>query len=281
WGFYFTNAVEIVANPLGSVDVMDAINHHIPSSAGFIAELEKIKDEDSRDVPYSRNHTIAIRRMHQILVARILVFEHFLKKAKASHPAQSINEFKKHWLFLQLRSIDILRVGVFAKLSKELSDASDKYLMIGGLRVHSKLLALQDEFGDFVIVLDEAQIAIETLNGTFRSERDKSVKHPVLRPIISACTAASEFPVILSGTDLSFEIVNHVVYSAVMKDSIFTHATNTGAFDDRERQCNYIMHYMPKFIAESESGRKLLGRAWNCVRGRCSAIPDPYEDCSY
>ncbi|KAL5521779.1 hypothetical protein ACEPAF_2527 [Sanghuangporus sanghuang] len=270
WGFYFTTIVNDENHGLGSVDMMDTIEKFIPRSRRFTNNPATLNIE-GQDAAFSINRYIAERRVYQVLRARGLIFEHFLKVAREMYPDRSINEFKEHWLFLQLLPIKLLGKDVFRILSGNLKDASDEYLMMGNHRVHRYLKNLQKTFqlgDDFFLILDEAQRAINSLNGCFRSEQNQAVKQPVLRPITKAWKEATIFPVIVSGTGLSIHVVNEVMDSAVMKINAFARATRTGAFDDENRQREYILRYMPPHLVETDSGRAFLKRVWNYARGR-------------
>ncbi|KAL5498504.1 hypothetical protein ACEPAH_1857 [Sanghuangporus vaninii] len=270
WGFYFTTIVNDENHGLGSVDMMDTIEKFIPRSLRFTKNPATLNIE-AQDTAFSSNHYIAERRVYQVLRARALIFEHFLKVAREMYPDRSINEFKEHWLFIQLLPIKLLGKDVFRILSGILKDAGDEYLMMGSYEIHEYLLGLQQNFDlgdDLFLILDEAQRAINSLNGCFRSEQNQAVKRPVLRPIIKAWKEATSFPVIVSGTGLSIDVVNEVMDSAVMKINAFARVTRTGAFDDENRQREYILRYMPPHLADTDSGRAFLKRAWNYVHGR-------------
>ncbi|KAL5514187.1 hypothetical protein ACEPAG_2275 [Sanghuangporus baumii] len=271
WGFYFTTVVNDENYCLGSVDMMKMIENLIPRSRHFTDNPASL-DIKYQDTAFSRNHDIAERHVYQVLRARILIFEHFLKVAREMYPDRSINDFKEYWLFLQLFPIELLGKDVFRILSGNLKDANDKYLMIGGYQIHEYLLGLQKKFGlgdDFYLILDEAQRAIKSLDGCFRSEKNQAIKRPVLRPIIKVWKQATKFPVIVSGTSLSIDdSINETVGAAIMKFKPFDRATETGAFDNESRQREYILRYMPRHLVETDSGRVFLERAWNYVRGR-------------
>ncbi|KAL5477030.1 hypothetical protein ACEPAI_3217 [Sanghuangporus weigelae] len=270
WGFYFTTIVNNENHRLGSADMMNIIQKFIPRSRRFTNNPADL-DIKYQDAAFSSNHYIAERRVCQALRARALIFEHFLKVAREMYPDRSINEFKKHWLFLQLLPEDVLGGDIFGQLSEDLNDASDGFLMMGNNSVHRYLRDLQKAFhlGDeFFLILDEAQRAINSLNGCFRSEQNQAVRRPVLRPIIKAWKEATSFPVIVSGTGLSIDVVNEVMDSAVMKLNAFARATRTGAFDNEKRQREYILRYMLPHLVDTDSGRAFLKRAWNYARGR-------------
>ncbi|KAL5514165.1 hypothetical protein ACEPAG_2253 [Sanghuangporus baumii] len=248
WGFYFTTIVDDASNRLGSVDMESTIKKFIPRSRCF-TDNHAVLDAEHKDAAFSRNHYIAERRVYQVLRARILIFEHFLR----------------------LLPISLLGRDVFQILSENLKDASDEYLMTANYKIHHYLLRLQEKFDlgdDFYLILDEAQRALGSLDACFRSEQNREIRRPVLRPIIRAWKDATSFPVIVSGTGLSIDIINEARASTVMKLKAFRRATETGAFDTENRQREYILRYMPPHLAETESGSAFLKRAWNYARGR-------------
>ena len=252
------------------MDLKDTVFKYILRSSQF-QEYPELLQPYERDAAYTTNHYIAERRMFQVIRARMLVFEYLWRAIEQMYPSRDVNEFKIRWLFLQLCPSDVLREDVFTDLVDILKDAEDDYLMKRSGGLDKDLFKLQDSFRslkDFVIVLDEAQVLGEKLPRAFRSERDDATTRPVLRPIISALKTASSCPNVVAGTGLSIELVNEVITSAVGKPARFTLVTKTGAFDDPERQRKYILRYMPRHIAESESGKEFLVRAWRWVRGR-------------
>ncbi|TFK60156.1 hypothetical protein BDN72DRAFT_941109 [Pluteus cervinus] len=248
WGFYLTAAKQTAVQVLGSIDVMEAISLHIPQSTGFTEDPQNLA-EHLREEAFRHNHLIARRRMHQIITARVVIFEHFLKTAQEIWPDRSIHDFRQHWLFLQLRPLDILKKDIFADLTRLLNDASDSFLMMSSLSgVDTKLLELQSTFElqqDIVCVLDEAQFASGKLTRAFRSEQKPDIKRPVLSRIVNAWSTSTERPMIVSGTEVSIELVL-----------------------DPKLQYDYIARYMPVTVLESESGKEFLKRAWKWVRGR-------------
>ncbi|KAL5514240.1 hypothetical protein ACEPAG_2328 [Sanghuangporus baumii] len=270
WGFYFTTIVDSLNYDLGSEDISQAIETHIPRSKGFILNPWKLADGNQL-IAFIKNRLIAELRVIQILTARICFFNYFLRMAREAAPSGSVDNYKKHWLFLQLCSAHILGEDVFKKLTETLMDASDEFLLKERFAAHARLAELQTEFSldkEFFFVLDEAQVALDRLQDSFCSEHKEKVKRPVLRAIIESWQLATEFPIVVSGTGLSIDVVNEVVTSAVMKIAPFTFATRTGAFDDEDDQCRYILRYVPRHFAATISGKAFLKRAWNYARGR-------------
>ncbi|EJD03166.1 uncharacterized protein FOMMEDRAFT_156540 [Fomitiporia mediterranea MF3/22] len=275
WGFYFTTAADFANLRLGSQDVYDAIFMRIPNHTNF---TEKPKDVHSTNSPelepaYRRNHSIVARLVYQILTARVIVFEHFLTTFRTLWPGgnKDINEAKLYWLSLQLNSSGILGCDVFKDLAKILDDASNNFIMMDSLEIQNRLFRAISEFkldSGIFLVLDEAQVAAEQLTGCFRSYQFPEKPHAVLSPIIKSWLAATSFPIIVSSTGLSLNMINETVTSAVGKPATFLPFTTTGAFDDKVRQEKYIRRYTPPGFLDSDSGKEFLQRAWNFARGR-------------
>ncbi|KAL5476982.1 hypothetical protein ACEPAI_3168 [Sanghuangporus weigelae] len=78
WGFYFTTVSDNENYWLGSVDMMDTIEKFIPRSRR-VTDNPAGLDIKYQDAALSRNHYIAERGVYQVLRARVLIFEHFLK----------------------------------------------------------------------------------------------------------------------------------------------------------------------------------------------------------
>lgn len=272
WGFYFTSAHHVATNPYGSTDLTSIILEDIPFSRCFCSVPESVP-ENERDATYKYNYHLARRHMFQVIQARLIVFEYFWN-AIQNFPQRDINEFKMHWLFLQLFPHTILGEDVFRNLTMELKHADTDYLKMSSLGLDVGLAKLSNRIDikeDFIIVLDEAQVLGEQMPLAFQSA-DPSVQCPVLKPIVNALLDASELPIIVSGTGLSMDLVNEGTSSTVSKRSAFRLTTHTGSFINRDQQCDYIMRYVPQHIVESEAGKALIERAWRWVRGRYVVI---------
>ncbi|KAL5521540.1 hypothetical protein ACEPAF_2288 [Sanghuangporus sanghuang] len=145
WGFYFTTVVNDLNDWLGSSDMEYATDKGIRRTQGFIRRPD-ILDAGRREAAYDFNHYTAERHVHQVLMARVLILECFLRLAQETFPLRSVNEFKKHWLFVQLRSMRFLGVDVFVELSDKLKDADDDFLKMKNRLVHSYLMEIQENF---------------------------------------------------------------------------------------------------------------------------------------
>ena len=286
WGFYFTATPGFGSNELlGSVDVYNTINTEIPGTEGFVSNPSSRSTERDRRGAFESNHLIAKRRIHQNLIARIIIFEWFLKTAREKLPNASVDSLRERWLYLQLRPTTFFGEDVFSALSKILTDASNNYLGMGAREINGYLSQVLERYQlgrRFYLVLDEAQYTHGKagLDRCFRSESNMSTLRPVLRPILKSWIEAVEFPVILSGTGISMAVVSDVIAS--LKSTGFNVVKSIGAFDNQELQKRYMLRYMPPKYAESESGAFLIERAWNFIRGRycfclcqsCTALTD-------
>ena len=255
---------------LGSVDLQSALES-IATSRGFNDDPWKLPTSERGDA-FMFNDVVAKRHVYQILTARLLVFERFLEVAREVRPAASLNGLKLHWLHLQLCSEGIFSgVDLFARISSLLGDASDEFLLMGGRKLQYRLVDLRTRFDldiEFFLILDEAQVALNFLPDSFCSYSNNELKRPVLSPIVDTFSRSASFPAIVSGTDLSINVVNDVVNASVGGGEEFLLKIPTDAFDDKESQRKYIMRYMPRHIAQTDSGEALIERAWNFARGR-------------
>ncbi|EJC97298.1 uncharacterized protein FOMMEDRAFT_164063, partial [Fomitiporia mediterranea MF3/22] len=275
WGLYFTTLADPANLRLGSTDIHDAIFKWIPKSKGFCEHPKGEFDNNHVQLEpvYRQNREIVTRFSHQILTARVIIFEWFLTTYCAvwQDKDKDPNKAKLHWLSLQLNSRGILGCDVFKDLAKILDDAGDSFIMMDSNKIHERLQGLSKRFkldSSFFLVLDEAQIAAASLANAFESYRELGKTHPILNPLIKSWLAATSFPIIVSSTGLSINTINDTLSSAVGKPATFGKFTKIGAFDNQVSQENYIRRYTPPTLLDSESGKEFLTRAWNYARGR-------------
>ena len=102
WGFYFTTVPGVGVEQLGSVDVYNTINTEIPGTKGFDPDPSSRTTEQDRRGAFESNHLIAKRRIHQNLIARIIIFEWFLKTAREKLPNASADSLRERWLYLSV-----------------------------------------------------------------------------------------------------------------------------------------------------------------------------------
>lgn len=270
WGFYFTSRVN-EDSPFGSEDISEIVENGIPTSYEF---YESPGTETAQGCPndaYDRNTRIARRHMLRVIKARLIVFEYFCSAMKRMFPSRDVNEFKLHWLFLQLLPNEILGGDVFKSLSEMLNDASSDYYTEHITNPSGFYHRVKGELGikNLISVLDDAQILVTKLSGRFQSESYGSFRpRPVLKPIVESLQKLRHTPIIVSGTCLSLQLLSEPVVWEFCTPALFPTITKLKAFDNFEKQRNFIRRYVPEHILETESGKEFLERAWIWVRGR-------------
>ncbi|KAJ7746498.1 hypothetical protein DFH07DRAFT_591550 [Mycena maculata] len=126
---------------------------------------------------------------------------------------------------------------------------------------------IRDIFGGSLhlfYILDEAQAAATSLSSAFSTDGHL---HPILPLIIRTWRAhtADNFRVsmVVSGVEIPQSIFDHDANSSSRR----RWSSDTGAFDE-PAQRRYIERFLPPSIAESQTGERLITRAWNWLRGR-------------
>lgn len=254
-------------NRLGSDDVEVAISD-IKKSDGYVHFLpspESLAFEPIR----AKNVKIANRRFSEVLLARLLIFRLFLEIIQES--GESLTEdHRRRWLTLQLHpSLVLLKhdMNLFVVLSVYLRGATDTYIQdtisneLDGIR--AVWSTLSDTPPHLFIALDEANVSSAKLsNGPFG---DKQVTFSVLNEILRAWRERMEgFPVrfVVAGTQIPKR------YFLQDEWNTFVWSSDTGAFDERALQEQYILQFLPREVAESPSGKDLVRRMWDWCRTR-------------
>lgn len=294
WGFYFTSLVD--SSLLGSSDVQNSIQTHVPDSSSFRRVLP-LSSSSGYEAALITNREIASRIFRQIFLARLMIFNLFAEtmindvKTKSELDVVDSHVYKARWLLLQLQPSFVHPQvwDVFDELSCKLSNASDSYIntttkmLLSTVRSH---LSVVDHPGDLITVsqmstaetaqtplfcvLDEAQYAATQHNSSFRSDQNGSHR-PILREIVKAWEGQSFGQgvfMIVAGTGISKDVVDQAMASAIMKDSRYRWCSDTGAFDFQHVQTNYLRKYLPPNLLQTEAGVRLLERVWYWLHGR-------------
>jgi hypothetical protein len=194
----------------------------------------------------------------------------FLEEASKVSADVPLDQYRGHWLFLQLRPTDVVKTDIFDDLTSLLKRAGDEYLGVTGggeastlstkIYVHYRLTQLY-------LVLDEAQRPARLFKDAYRSAVDTLMERPILREIVAAWDISGYK--IVSGTGLSIKEVQDAVQSQVVKPDIpWRTCTKTGAFDVCQAQSCYISRYLPPHLVHDASGQALLHRCWSWLHGR-------------
>ena len=300
WGFYFTSLVD--SSLLGSSDVQNSIQTHVPDSHQFRRILPPM-GSPGYDTALKANRDIANRVFRQIFLSRLIIFNLFtetmLEYINTHEDApRDPRVFKTRWLLLQLQPSFVHPElwDVFDGLSSKLSDASDSFIntrtkalltstrsMCSRLQAEGSSTSTQTSSSEIAqiplfCVLDEAQHAATQHSSSFRSDHNGSHR-PILREIVKAWEGQSSGQgvfMVVAGTGISKDVVDQAMASAIMKDSKYRWCSDTGAFDTRLAQQQYLQKYLPESFLASESGIRLLERIWYWLHGRYIGVNRMY-----
>ncbi|KAJ6536591.1 hypothetical protein DFH09DRAFT_931293, partial [Mycena vulgaris] len=286
WGFYFSLSVD--SDPMGSIDMQNCIDHRIVDTPGFTPELPEVDFE----MLLAKNREISEDCIHQVLLARLLVFKLFL--ANIIDSGRRITEDdKRRWTLLQIRPA---LVGpshdIFDELSQTLNTCGvDRHRcqLIGDV-VLNQLRHLLSEHSErtgeppteaivLYCVLDEAQLAAATLISAFRSAEDDLTPRSVLRQMITVLASfflPRQFALTVAGTGVNKTLVDDAMRSAIGKTAKSRFRSGTGAFKEEKQSHShekYIRKYIPPQLLATADGERLVQRikAWTVGRFRLTA----------
>ena len=294
WGFYFTSLVD--SSLLGSSDVQNSIQTHVPDSPSF-RRILPLSSSSGYESALITNREIASRIFRQIFLARLVIFNLYAEtmnnviKTKPEMDVVDSNVYKERWLLLQLQPSFVHPQvwDVFDELSCKLSNASDSFIntttkmLLSTVRSHlsvvvqpgdpitaSQMSTAETAQTPLFCVLDEAQYAATQHNSSFRSDQNGSYR-PILREIVKAWEGQSFGQgvfMVVAGTGISKDVVDQAMASAIMKDSRYRWCSDTGAFDLQQVQTHYLRKYLPLGLLQSDAGVRLLERVWYWLHGR-------------
>ena len=294
WGFYFTSLVD--SSLLGSSDVQNGIQKHVPESSSFRRVLP-LSSSSGYEAALITNREVASRIFRQIFLARLMIFNLFAEtmnnviKTQLELDVVDPHIYKARWLLLQLQPSFVHPQvwDVFDELSCKLSNASDSFIntttkmLLSTVRSHlsvvvqpgdpitaSQMSTAETAQTPIFCVLDEAQYAATQHNSSFRSDQNGSHR-PILREIVKAWEGQSFGQgvfMVVAGTGISKDVVDQAMASAIMKDSRYRWCSDTGAFDFQHVQTHYLRKYLPQNLLQTEAGVRLLERVWYWLHGR-------------
>ena len=296
WGFYFTSLVD--SSLLGSSDVQNSIQTHVPDSSSF-RRILPLSSASGYEAALRANREIASRIFRQIFLARLMIFNLFAEtmsnyiKENPELDDVDPHTYKARWLLLQLQPSFVHPQvwDVFDELSCKLSNTSDSFIntttkfLLSTVRSNLSLVVqpanhiptLQMSTAEtaqtpLFCVLDEAQYAATQHNSSFRSDQNGCFR-PILREIVKAWEGQSFGQgvfMVVAGTGISKDVVDQAMSSAIMKDSRYRWCSDTGAFDLQNVQTHYLRKYLPQSLLQTEAGVRLLERVWYWLHGRYS-----------
>lgn len=258
WGIYFTSVDD--TSGLGSTDLLTAFSGRFLSLTpdSFLPDI----DSPSFETVLERHRTAAKRTFGEILLARLLVFRSF---ATIVHEKGSCDDHKRRWLLLQLRSPELFgQDDIFETVRRHLEDVTDTFLNDTITNSIGDLHRLCRIDSGLFFALDETNHAISQCTEYFR---DKGGDYPIFKEMLRYWKGYAEsFKVtfVVAGT----EIPKHLFQYEPGEWDYMRWLSDTGAFDDEESHRRYIGPFLPPPYRDSESGKALMRRMWQWLRGR-------------
>lgn len=221
------------------------------------------------------NERIALNRISKVSLARWIIFDTFIKVARSLNKGVLPGDIKYSWLLFQILPSSWDQDPFLALIDSCLVRASADQLRELNLGFTATTI-LESEFksskpssDSFYYVLDEAQVAGHLFMGAF-ADAEGTRPRPVLCPIVRHLTSSpnSYTRVIISGTGFSPDLFKEVFTSGVGKVGLMRVHYATGEFIDPKDQLRYITQYIPSDFLQSPSGKSLVDRSYNWLRGR-------------
>lgn len=280
YGFYLTSIVDSgVLGSLGSTDLHDILHETLAATPGFKKDISSLTDQTSFTHAEERNRSIAEKHFQCVLLARILIFRKYRKLASPNAPWGSL-ESKRRWLMVQLLPSLLLHdTDIFKGLTTLLFTFSKPVLvniMEMGVQVMMRSLKEAEPSESkqkMYCVLDEAQKAAASFLKAFPSRTTPGIYRPVLTEIVFAWstldTTNSSLIFVVTGTSLDVPTMSNALATTAHKIDIFKEYNDTGGFDDKDAQTDYISRYLPRSaILLQEEYDDLFERAYVWLRGR-------------
>ncbi|KAJ7175360.1 hypothetical protein C8R46DRAFT_1078619 [Mycena filopes] len=263
WGLYFTVGVD--SSALGSEDmglILDLLEGVSGPSAHICAGPRLVDLSKAPEDAAAKNATTMFDVVSANLLARLLVLQQFLELSSSSGITE---EHKKRWLLAQLsphlfdRPYPAVRLIAepFQYLSQILISNDLTYVrqnIADALRKIRKLLGNDEHL---FCTLDQTQAAVPRGPQFFND--GKTILPELLK--VWQSHLGSNWSVIAAGTKIPKSL-----FDGDGEDYVWCSAT--GAFDTREAQDRYVLRFFPPNYATSASGRVLMTRIWDWLRGR-------------
>lgn len=263
WGMYFTSVVD--SSGLGSTDLVTMFSRRFRglTGASYLPDIQS----PSFQMVLERHRIAAKRTFGEILLARLLVFRLFVTIV---HETGSCDDQKRRWLLLQLRTVQLFEQNdIFETIGEHLENVTDAFLddtittSLGDVQrlcgIHSGLF----------FAFDETNHAITQYTSYFR---DEGGNYPIFKEMLRYWKGYAESSCgtfVVAGTDIPKHLFD---YESGEWDYL-RWLSDTGAFDDKESHQRYIEPFFPPAYRDSESGKALIRRMWQWLRGRSALVP--------
>ncbi|KAJ7175333.1 hypothetical protein C8R46DRAFT_890873 [Mycena filopes] len=274
WGFYFTMGVNALNDPMGSTDMQNCIQR-VADAPDFTPVLSGDQTSGDFKKRLAKNRNISDAAFYHVILARLVIFKHFLDTIVDTRGDGQIKHSDKHlWTLLQLCPAHLAPVqDVFdemaqllynAKLTKKKCAAIQKDVLSEVHKIifeHSPNERSSEPLG-FFFVLDEAQTAAGTMLTAFRSEAKHSVERSILRQLIMVLVSfiLQGCGLVVAGTGVDHSLLRAAMSSAMAKFGSDSYTSNTGAFGAKMPNLHeaYIKRYLPPQLLKTQEGHELF-----------------------
>ncbi|EJD42050.1 hypothetical protein AURDEDRAFT_168841 [Auricularia subglabra TFB-10046 SS5] len=251
WGFYLGSDLDYTVNPYGSQDFPNMV-----SNLALRVRDVPMTPRKERLFSLEQNYQLVATHMRQVVLARLLVFDHYVALVK-QHRIDDADARVK-WLWLQLRPIELVGRDIFRSVHAKLHAWSEETLMA---RIRELVTKHQPKL-EF-IAIDEAQIPAAQGPGSFLDSKHRT-HQPLLHGLITYL--ASTFTTsrcIVSGTQVPLSLMEDAISVSghLVKD--VNPFTNLGDFGDLSRTSQYLQHFLGPGLSADECA---IAHRW--LRGR-------------
>ncbi|EJD35754.1 hypothetical protein AURDEDRAFT_147354 [Auricularia subglabra TFB-10046 SS5] len=240
WGLYLTCRASRLTDPYGSLDLGSALTS-LPSFEvdGRVLHRRVVLQgpgSSSADDHLRHNRSIAHSLTYSVLLARLLVFNHFCAIADNLEIPEPV--LRRRWLLLQLRPDFLLRNDPFSLISRRLNA-----FPLDGLVSETKIAFAPYGSRLQFVALDEAQVAVSTSSLAFASA-DRTTNAPVLREIVHCVASVFQRQrIVVAGTRCDPRIVDDALSGLASLHKGFEHVYALGSFDNIQKVSAYLRHF--------------------------------------
>lgn len=259
WGLYLTCVRD--SSCLGDDTWSLLLQDCIPYRRGFVDHLPS---SDSLAYPgiLAENMRITERAVKSVLLGFLLVLRSFLRIICDSGVPLT-DDHKKLWLTLQLypKILGLSHLRIFKDVVDLVIQAPDDEILDALASTWEDVQGLCNVSADgFFVGLDEANYPARLFETAFKDEHGY---HSILKQIVrSLKKSVPGVTIIVAGTDIPKEYFHGDEWSS------WRWTSNTGAFDTKDIQQEYLLQFLPPYLADSESSRILLENTWKWCRYR-------------
>lgn len=251
WGFYLGCDIDYTVNPYGSEDFPNAVSDLDARMVNVPLAPRK-----ERLSSLEQNQQLVALHVRQVMLARLLVLDHYLGLVEQYHVDDADARVK--WLWLQLRPTELVGRDIFSSVQTKLHAWSEEKL---ATRMH-ELVEKHQHLVEFVVV-DEAQIPAAQSPESFLDSKHR-LHYSLLYGLITyLSTTFKSSRCIVSGTRVPFSLIEDAIGVSGHAVKVVKAFTNLGCFGDLARTSQYLRHFLGSELSDDDCAiahRWLYGR---------------------